>query len=211
MSRQLIFTTAISAALLSLSSAPLAAKAQVIDPKTVCPKADDPQLKINAKEVCTLLVVVKNTLNNVSKDLPDVTPPLKSVKLSVKAETKTGVGGELNLLVIKIGASHTADTVQTLNISLKKPEAGSAITAATQAPFSRTLADSIIAAFKAVKIADLPLTTSGLSMVVSFGVENSASGGGTFQLAPISISVNGNVGSSNVQTLTFQFGEGGAE
>lgn len=113
------------------------------------------------------------------------------------------MGGELNLLVIKIGARHTADTVQTLNITLKKPEATKAV------PFSRTLADSIIAAFKAVKVADLPMTTSGLSMVVSFGVKDSGSVQGTFQLAPISISIGGDVASSDAQTLTFQVGEGG--
>lgn len=205
MARHLIFAAAIYVAALPLSSAAFPASTEVIDPRAVCPQATDSTLKIDAKEVCTLLVVVKNTLANVSNDLPDVNPPLKSVKLSVKAETTTGAGGELNLLVIKIGARHTADTVQTLNITLKKPEATKAV------PFSRTLADSIIAAFKAVKVADLPMTTSGLSMVVSFGVKDSASVQGTFQLAPISISIGGDVASGDAQTLTFQFGEGGGE
>ena len=30
---------------------------EIIDPAKVCPQATDPSLKINAKEVCTLLVV----------------------------------------------------------------------------------------------------------------------------------------------------------
>jgi hypothetical protein len=178
---------------------------EIIDPAKVCPQATDPSLKINAKEVCSLLVVVRNTLDQLKDRIPQ-TPRLSSIGLSLKAETKREAGGEINLFIIKIGVKHSAETVQTLDIKFPIPKPGQAIAPAA-VPFSTSLANSIIAAFEAVKMSGIDLAPGGLTMSVKFGVTNGASGGGSIQIAPISISASGGVDTGSTQELNFKFGE----
>lgn len=150
---------------------------EIIDPGKVCPEATDPALKINAKEVCTLLVVVRNTLDQLKDRIPE-SPRLSAITLNVKAATNRQAGGEINLFVIKFGIKHSAETVQTLDISFPIPKKGEAIGPAA-VPFSTSLANSIVAAFEAIKVSDINLAPGGLTMTVSFGVTNGASGGGS--------------------------------
>jgi hypothetical protein len=72
-------------------------------------------------------------------------------------------------------------------------------------PFSTSLANSIVAAFEAVKVSGINLAPGGLTMAVRFGVTNGVSGGGSIALAPITISASGGVDTSNTQELTFAF------
>lgn len=178
---------------------------EIIDPGKVCPTATDPTLKINAKEVCTLLVVVRNTLDQLKDRIPQTTR-LASINLSLKAETKREVGGEISIFIIKIGAKHSAETVQTLDISFPIPKPGQAV-AASAAPFSTSLANSIVAAFEAVKASDIGIAPGGLTMSVRFGVTNGVSGGGSIAIAPISISASGGIDTGSTQELTFKFGD----
>jgi hypothetical protein len=175
---------------------------EIIDPGKVCPTATDPSLKINAKEVCTLLVVIRNTLEQLKDRIPK-SPRLSSITLNLKAATNRQAGGEINLFIIKIGAKHTAETVQTLDLSFPIPEPGLAVAAAV--PFSTSLANSIVAAFEAVKVSGIGIAPDGLTMSVKFGVTNAVSGGGAIAIAPISISVSGGVDTSGAQELTFKF------
>jgi hypothetical protein len=180
------------------------AQREIIDPRKVCPEAADPSLKIDAKEVCTLLVVVRNTLEQLKDRIPQ-TPRLTSITLNLKAETKRQAGGEINIFVIKIGVKHTAETVQTLDIKFPIPQPGPQV--AQSVPFSTSLANSIVAAFEAVKVSGINMTPGGLTMSVKFAVENGASGGGSIQIAPISISASGGVDTGSTQGLSFKFGE----
>ena len=205
MPSRLIFLTLLTAAGLAGVDAPaIAAKREIIDPQKVCPNATDPSLKINAKEVCTLLVVVRNTLEQLKNRIPE-TPKLTSIALNLKAETKREAGGEINIFVIKIGVKHSAETVQTLDIKFPIPQPGPQVAASV--PFSTSLANSIVAAFEAVKVSGINMTPGGLTMSVKFAVKNGASGGGTIQIAPISISASGGVETGSTQELSFKFGE----
>lgn len=178
---------------------------EIIDPGKVCPDATDPTLKINAKEVCTLLVVVRNTLDQLKDRIPD-SPRLSAITLNVKAATNRQAGGEINIFIIKIGVSHKVETAQTLDINFPIPKKGESI-GPTAVPFSTSLANSIVAAFDAVKISGIDLAPGGMTMSVRFGVTNGASGGGSIAFAPISISASGGVDTSNTQELTFKFGD----
>jgi hypothetical protein len=151
-----------------------------------------------------LLVVVRNTLEQLKDRVPQ-TPRLTSITLNLKAETKREAGGEISIFVIKIGAKHSAETVQTLDIKFPIPEPGVAIAQAV--PFSTSLANSIVAAFEAVKVSGINMTPSGLTMSVKFAVENGISGGGSIQIAPIAISASGGVDTGSTQELSFKFGE----
>jgi hypothetical protein len=201
-----VATLAISTLALAGSHARAEAAArEIIDPGKVCPEAVDPTLKINAKEVCTLLVVVRNTLEQLKDRIPQ-TPRLTSITLNLKAETKREAGGEINIFVIKIGAKHSAETVQTLAVKFPLPKPGTEAVA-PQVPFSTSLANSIVASFEAIKTSNINLTPGDLTMSVSFGVQNGVSGGGTIQIAPISISASGGIDTGSTQELSFKFGE----
>ncbi len=176
---------------------------EIIDPGRVCPDATDPSLKINAKEVCTLLVVVRNTLDQLKDRIPD-SPQLSAITLNVKAATSRQAGGEINLFIIKIGVSRKVETAQTLDIKFPIPKKGESIAPAA-VPFSTSLANSIVAAFEAVKVSGIDLAPGDLTMSVRFGVTNGASGGGSIAIAPISISASGGLDTSNTQELTFKF------
>lgn len=204
--RLMFLTLSISVSLGAISVAEAKQAVQeIIDPAKVCPTATDPSLKINAKEVCSLLVVVRNTLDQLSDRIPQ-SPRLAAITLNLKAATNRQVGGEINIFIIKIGAKHTAETVQTLNINFPIPKPGPAVAAAA-VPFSTSLANSIVAAFEAVKVSGINLAPGWLTMTVRFGVTNAVSGGGSIALAPISISASGGIDTSNTQELTFKFGD----
>jgi hypothetical protein len=182
-----------------------AAEREIIDPQKVCPKATDPTLKIDAREVCTLLVVVRNTLEQLRNRVP-ASPELSSVSLNLKAETKRQAGGEITIFVVKFGAKTSADTVQTLDI--KFPLEQPALEAVSQAvPFSTSLANSIVAAFKAIDTSGIGLKAGTLSMSVKFGVSRGASGGASIALVPITVSAAGGVDSGTTQELVFKFGK----
>jgi hypothetical protein len=164
-----------------------------------------PSLKIDAKEACTLLVVERNTLDQLKDRIPQ-TPRLSSISLSLKAGTLREAGGEINIFIIKIGVKHSAETVQTLDINFPIPKPGQAVAAAA-VPFSTSLANSIVAASEAIKVSGIELAPGGMTMSVKFGVTNGASGGGSIAIAPISISASGGVDTSNTQELNFKFGD----
>jgi hypothetical protein len=189
MLNRLMFLMILAGAFLAGITAPEAKPVvrEIIDPGKVCPEATDSTLKIDAKEVCTLLVVVRNTLEQLKNRIPQ-TPRLTSITLNLKAETKRQAGGEINIFIIKIGVKHSAETVQTLDIKFPIPKPGEAI--APAAPFSTSLANSIVDAFEAIKVSGINMTPGGLTMSVKFAVENGASGGGSIQIAPISISAS---------------------
>lgn len=189
-------------------------RAETVDPAKICPQAvtqsGDNDSRIDSTQVCTILIVARNTIERLKGKLTDPgIPPLMSVTMNLKTATEMKKGGGLNLIILKIGKETSAETSQTLNINFV-PKEQVAPTAALPS-VSKTLADSIVASFNAIKSSGLDMKTGSLSMSVQFGVQQDTSGGidtsaVPITIVPISINFHGGVDSSNIQELVLQFG-----
>ncbi len=178
----------------------------------VCPGASVAGFRdgseINFSQVCAVLRVVKNTIAHLVDKLDSPDTPLQSVTIKLKAAAVRTSGIKLNLIILKIGTKQKVDSVQDLTIKLVPKKETKAMLALKRRYFSERLADSILAAFAAVKTSGLDLKTDRVIMSVQFGVSGGVGGGiDSIGLAPISISISGEYESSTTQQIVFEFGK----
>jgi hypothetical protein len=190
-----------------------------LTPSAVCPKAktttDDGKV-VNSTEVCTIIVVVRNTLENIKDKLCKFDVPFNSVGITLKTETDFTVSGNVTFLIVKLGASNKTSQIQTLEIDLTpkvkcKPIVSASATVEKE-NFSKTLADEIVAAFSATDVAlkasTIDMNPHGLSLNVQFGVTDDVNGtiGSQLAIIPITLSLGGDATANNTQSIVFKFG-----
>jgi hypothetical protein len=135
---------------------------------------------------------------------------LSSAEFNFKTVTKMTIGGSIQVLVFKFGASHENDVISEVNFTYKpKSETqGLSNKSTLQSPlFKDQLAQTIQSAAKAIKgagaVEGLPL--SQLTVNLQFGVTWDVGPGGQATISIVTVSLSGDVNKNTVQSVKLVF------
>ncbi len=176
--------------------------------------AGDSQPK-DTVDLNSVIKQVTSALNDYQNNLgggADALPPLASAEFDFKTTVGTTVGGSINILIFKFGASHERDVVNdvTFTYSLPKPPKAAATAHAKKPPtLEDELAKTIQAAAAAVKTAGTlgKLNFSKLAVTLQYGVKWDGNGGVNIPVSLVTIGVSGDVNKNTVQSVKLTFGQ----
>lgn len=160
----------------------------------------------------TLIGSVQAALIDVQQEplVKENLPGLKHVKL----ELNTGFDKEgklkINLFFLEIGGGASASESQSIKLTMTPPSTDTPKAMLEKGPDKLTaqLSKLIKAAAEGVVGAGnsrIPLEATGLEIALKFGVTKKASGGASFDIAPVTVGVGGGVNLAQVQTIMLVF------
>ena len=166
------------------------------------------------KPVCAAEMAVEQLLASVQKTLIRVRdqsddkelPPLKKVTLLVRAALAQKAGGKLSLVVLEVGSNASKETIQEIELELRPPGSEDKAKVSDEAD---ALAAAIVEAAHNVKTAENgtpPLHLRTLTAKLQFVVKKEGAGGLNFTLAPVTLSLGGEVKGENTQSIILVFG-----
>ncbi len=176
--------------------------------------AQDTQPK-DTVDLDSVIKQVTSALDDYQKNLGggvDALPPLASAEFDFKTTVGKTVGGSINVLVFKIGASHEKDVVNdvTFTYALPKPPKSAAAAHTKKPPtLEDELANTIQAAAAAVKTAGTlgKLNFSKLSVNIQYGVKWDGNGGVNIPVSLVTVGLSGDVNKNTVQSVKLTFGQ----
>jgi hypothetical protein len=157
-----------------------------------------------------LLQQIQIGLAKVQKDLTqDDIPPLQSVTLNLVAEAKKEAGGKINLYIVSFGKKWERDKTQEIEITLKPPSPNKPAPVAQGPTVADELINAIENAARGVHAArqnkQVPLTPTGLKVVLGFTVKTDTSGGVKFTISPVTADLSGDLAKSAIQKVTVVY------
>jgi hypothetical protein len=166
----------------------------------------------NAQEILIdkLLVEIQLALANAQKQLAtEGMPHLESVTLDLITEAKREVGGKINLYIVSFGKKWERDRSQEVEITLKPPSPSLPLPVGKGPSVSDQLVSAIVNAARGVQNArkdkDVPLVTTSLKVVLNFVVKGDVSGGVSFEIAPITVDLSGDLTNQAIQKITVVY------
>lgn len=189
-------------------------------PTGVCAQSAQSSVSPSAKkdEVAPLELVVaqvKAALDEYQKNRgggTDALPPLSSAEFDFKATTGTTVGGTINFLIFKFGASHENDFVNdvTYTYTLPKVKASPGLLSNKKPPeLQEELARTIQSAAQAIKTGTTlgKLKFSKLTINLQYGVKWDVNAGGSYQFTFVTVGLTGDRNKNTVQSVRLTFGQ----
>lgn len=141
---------------------------------------------------------------------PNALPPLSSADFEFKTTTAVTVGGSINLLIFKFGASREKDVVHDVTFSYDVPQPKSGpLKAPAEPPFQTALAETIRSAAEAVKTAGSlgNLSFSKLTLTVQYGVKWDTNAGGSGPISFVTVGLNADRNKNTVHSVKLVFAD----
>lgn len=142
----------------------------------------------------------------------DTLPPLSSAEFDFKTVTKKSIGGSIQILVFKFGASQENNVTNEVIFTYSPkpvPKGQGTKGIHLPPPFKDQLVQTIQSAAMAIKdagpVADLPL--SQLTINLQFGVTRDVGAGGQGIISIVTVGLTGDINKNTIQSVKLIFGK----